>query len=374
MTKQNNILPWVKVGFGIYCILLAVGFMSAGFKLASGGKEGAEALFAFANNPMTGLIIGILATSLVQSSSTVTAVIVALVAGGLPLQTAIPMVMGANIGTTVTNTIVSMGHHKEKEDFQKAISAATVHDFFNVLNVLIFLPLELQFGILEKSSKLLTGALAGLGIGGGKGFNPVKFVTKPIIEVAEGIMGGLPNVATGAIMAVIGLSLIFFSITFIGKLLKKLMVGRAKEILNAAVGRGPIAGIASGALVTVLVQSSSTTTSLAVPLAGTGVLKLKDIYPFTLGSNIGTCITALIAALGISGQAATIALQIAIIHLLFNTYGTIVIYGIPFLRNIPIHCAEWLARTSNGKKRYVFGYVFSIFFAVPTAIMTLFGN
>ncbi|MFP3345087.1 Na/Pi cotransporter family protein, partial [Halomonas sp. SIMBA_159] len=86
-----------------------------------------------------------------------------------------------------------------------------------------------------------------------------------------------------------------------------------RDILKSAIGRGPVHGIVSGSIVTILVQSSSTTTSLMVPLVGTGVLKVRDVYPFTLGANIGTCITALLAATAISGDHAVFALQIALV-------------------------------------------------------------
>lgn len=111
------------------------------------------------------------------------------------------------------------------------------------------------------------------------------------------------------------------SIYYVGKLLKCLMVGRAKDILHTAIGRGPIAGILSGIFMTVLVQSSSTTTSLMVPLTGASVFGLREIYPFTLGANIGTCITALLAATAVSGPEALPALEIALVHFFFNFLG-----------------------------------------------------
>ncbi|VFN03455.1 MAG: solute carrier family 34 (sodium-dependent phosphate cotransporter) [Candidatus Kentron sp. G] len=107
----GSLLTWVGIIVLIYCILLAVGMIGTGFKWAAGGREGAERLFAFATNPFMGLLIGIMATALVQSSSTITSVIVGLVAGGLPVSAAIPMVMGANIGTTVTNNPGQSGPH-----------------------------------------------------------------------------------------------------------------------------------------------------------------------------------------------------------------------------------------------------------------------
>ena len=97
--------------------------------LQMGGSGTNKSTFEFASHPVAGLMIGLVATALIQSSSTVTSIIVGLVAGGLPIETAIPMVMGANIGTTVTNTIVSLGHIRNKEEFKRAFASATIHDF-----------------------------------------------------------------------------------------------------------------------------------------------------------------------------------------------------------------------------------------------------
>ena len=93
-------LVWLGVISYIYLLLVAVGTITAGFQWAVGGAGTAADLFRYADNPFMALVIGAFATALVQSSSTVTSVIVALVAAGLPVATAIPMVMGANVGTT----------------------------------------------------------------------------------------------------------------------------------------------------------------------------------------------------------------------------------------------------------------------------------
>lgn len=138
--SKSTYLRWANLAFMLYLLLVSVSMVGSGFKLASG--EHAKSLFEFASHPVAGLMIGLVATALIQSSSTVTSIIVGLVAGGLPVQIAIPMVMGANIGTTVTNTLVSLGHLRCKEEFKRAFASATVHDFFNLLAVLIFLPLE----------------------------------------------------------------------------------------------------------------------------------------------------------------------------------------------------------------------------------------
>ena len=137
---QQPIFKWAAVLLLVYLLIVAVSLIGGGFKQATGQR--AEELFQFATNPFMGLIIGTVSTALIQSSSTVSSIIVGLVAGGLPVSTAVPMIMGANIGTTITNTIVSLGHMADDDEFERAFAAATIHDFFNLWSVVIFLPLE----------------------------------------------------------------------------------------------------------------------------------------------------------------------------------------------------------------------------------------
>lgn len=279
--------------------------------------------------------------------------------------------MGANIGTTVTNTLVSLGHMRCKEEFRRAFASATVHDFFNLLAVAIFLPLEMMFGLLDKISSWLVSPFLGTGNMSMKGFDFMKPLTQPAIDLVKTPLETFGNNIGGALLIVIGISLIFLSITAMGKLMRSLMVVRAKEMLQHAIGRGPLHGIASGTVVTILVQSSSTTTSLMVPLVGTGVLKVRDVYPFTLGANIGTCITALLAATAVSGPNAVFALQIALVHLAFNVLATVIIFGIPFLREIPLKCAEFLSELATKNKAAVAGYLGLVFIAIPGSILAL---
>lgn len=367
MGNPNTGLKWLGVTALIYLLIVAVGVIGAGFKAATG--EHAEELFQFATNPFLGLIVGTVATALIQSSSTVTSIIVGLVAGGLPVATAIPMVMGANIGTTITNTLVSLGHIGDKTEFKRAFASATVHDFFNLLSVVIFLPLEILFHPLEKIGLFFAGLFVGGDSLSVKDLNLVKAATKPLVELFKHGTGILPAPFSGIALIIIGIALIFISILYVGKLLKALMVGRAKQMLHTAIGRGPIAGILSGTFVTVLVQSSSTTTSLMVPLAGAGVFGLKEIYPFTLGANIGTCVTALLAATAVSGSEALPALEIAMVHLCYNTLGVVVIFGVPFLCGLPIKGAEILAQVASERKTLAFAYIIGVFFLIPAILL-----
>ncbi|MBL0625999.1 Na/Pi cotransporter family protein [Aeromonas jandaei] len=368
-SATRALFNWMSVIALVYLILVAVGAVSHGFKGFSGGAEGAAQIFAFANNPFVALLLGILATALVQSSSTVTSVIVGLVAGGLPIGMAIPMVMGANLGTTITNTIVSLGHVRDRTEFRRAFAAATVHDFFNLLAVVIFLPLELMFGLLQHSAEWLANMLVGSANMSMKGMDFMKPLTAPAQQLIDSAVAFLPGKGAAIATIVIGILLILASVTYLGKVLQKVLVGRAKEVLHKALGRGPLSGITSGALVTIMVQSSSTTTSLMIPLAGGGVFSTRQLYPFTLGANIGTTITALLAATAISGAGAQLALTIALVHVLFNVFAVVFIYGVPFLRDLPVRAAEGLARVGSENKLLALGYVAGLFFALPALMM-----
>ena len=366
MTTRHYGRIWMKVILWIYALLIAVSVIGSGFKMAVGGSAAAAQLFSFADNAIMGLIAGTLATALVQSSSTVTSVIVGLVAGGLPVSLAIPMIMGANIGTTITNTLVSLGHIRCDKEFKRAFSASTVHDFFNWLAVLIILPLEVMTGFLEK----LASSAAELLVGGQsvsiKSLNFIKPLTSPAVDIIKGFAGVLPdNTMAGIAMIAVGICLIFASVVRLGKLLKKVMVGRAKNVLHRSIGRGPVSGIASGAAMTIMVQSSSTTTSLMVPLVGNGLFSVRQMYPFTLGANIGTTVTALLAATAITGAAALPALTIALVHFFFNIIAVGVVYGIKWLREIPLWMADKLSDLAVKKRVYAFAYLILAFFILP---------
>ncbi|AQZ32091.1 sodium:phosphate symporter [Pseudomonas sp. LPH1] len=361
-------LSWLLVVALIYLLLAGVGAIGDGFKAATGNN--ARELFAFATNPLVGLMIGLVATALIQSSSTVTSIIVGMVAGGLPIPIAIPLIMGANIGTSLTSTIVSLGHIRSGEEFRRALSAATVHDAFNITAVAILLPLELLFQPLQRLSESLAGLLVSDASVDMKSVNFMKTLLSPASDLLAGSVSWLPGaVWSGVALILIGVAMILFVVTAIGKVLRKVMVGRAKDIMHASVGRGPLSGIASGSVITVLVQSSSTTTALIVPLAGSGVFNLKQVYPFTLGTNIGTCVTALLAATAITGPTAEVAMQIALVHLLFNLLGILIIYALPFLRGVPPMIAEGLATLAQRSKLYVAAYIAGVFFALPLLLI-----
>ncbi len=365
---HNPWFTWTLIASLVYLLLVGVTMVGSGFKWVSGGSEGAEAIFAFASNPLAGVILGILATALVQSSSTVTSVIVGLVAGGVPVEIAIPMIMGANMGTTITNTIVSLGNVREKAAFGKSFQAATVHDFFNLYSILIFLPIEILFHPLQKSAAALADLFVGDADASMSSFNFIGAITKPVAKTFAQGAEVLPGNLGGFVIILLGIAMIFASVIYLGKTLRAVMTHKAKDLLERAVGRSKFSGIVSGTVVTVLVQSSSTTTSLVVPLAGAGILTTRQIFPFTMGANIGTCITALLAATAISGAGAEVALQIALVHLLYNVFGVLLFSVTPWLKDLPIRSAEALGTRVAKNRVWAMGYIFGIFFLLPGAV------
>jgi len=356
----------------LYLFLVGVSSLEAGIKAL--GADFQEGLLERVDHPVAGLFAGILATVLVQSSSVSTSTIVGLVgAGTLTVDAAVPMIMGANIGTTVTSTLASLGHVRRGDEFRRAFAAATVHDIFNVIAVLIFLPIQLGTGFLSDTAEKLADFLAGSGVEGGKADSPVKTFVKEPVSWAEDVFSSVTDSdrVLGGLLMVFGLALIFLALTFITKSMRLLIADRVERAMNSLISRGAgVPGLAVGLVMTVAVQSSSITTSILVPMVGAGVLTLRNAFPVTLGANLGTTVTALLASLAVDLRA---GLVVALTHSLFNLFGILVIYPIPAVRQIPVQLAERLARTASRNYLLVGAYVVGSFLVVPMVGLVLFG-
>ncbi|NNF54993.1 MAG: Na/Pi symporter [Acidimicrobiales bacterium] len=352
----------------IYLFLVGVSSLETGIKIM--GADTQEQLFSAVSNPIAGLCIGILGTVLVQSSSASTSVIVGLVASGaLGVDQAVPMVMGANIGTTVTNTLVSLGHVRQSNEFKRAFAAATVHDFFNVMAVVVLLPIELAFGLIsgiaERVSELLVGSA------GSEWKSPIKAWVKGPVGWLEDFWGaiGLDGNWQGTAMVLTGLVVILAALTLITKNMRKLVADRVERSVNAILGKGGGAvALLLGLVITIAVQSSSITTSILIPLSAAGVLSLRNAYPVTLGANVGTTITALLAALAASRPE---ALTVGLAHTTFNLAGILLLYVLPFARDVPVRLAEGLAEIAVERRAWAVAYVVGAFIIVPLIGVTL---
>lgn len=346
----------------LYAFLVGVKMLESGIKGI--GSDYTDPLFASVSNPLAGLFVGVLATVLVQSSSVTTATIVGLVASGVVgVEAAVPMIMGANIGTTVTNTLVSLTNARRSEQFRLAFTAATMHDFFNVLVVIVLLPLEIFTGFLHASASWIAGLFVDGNLGGSFD-SPIKAAVSWSAKLVEsGIESVVSSEVAGAIVTIaVAIAIIFVTLTFITKNMRALVADRIEASLNAVLAKSGTIGIIVGMLVTIAVQSSSITTSILIPLVASGLLMVRNAYPITLGANIGTTITALLAAMA---AGSVDGLTIAFTHTLFNVLGILLIYPWPRLRFIPVLLAEGLANVAVRSKSLAVAYTFGMFVVIP---------
>jgi sodium-dependent phosphate cotransporter len=424
--------------FNLYFFLVGLGLMGDSFKVLAGKSAGN--LFQAADHPIAGLMVGILATVLVQSSSTSTSIVVGLVGSGvMPVRQAIFVIMGANIGTSVTNTIVSLGHVKDPVEYERAFAGATVHDMFNFLCVVVLLPLEAIVGAISGGggplywlSFSLTSGLKELS--GGTFTSPISIIIKPVykllmsvdknkikalaigaptnsscltksgagsggLTVAKvdyyicgnatklansleawdknvikapltkgGAFKGMSDGLSGGLGLAISLIVLCLALFFLVMTLKRLFLGSAKKCIAKATNMNGYLAILVGAGMTIAVQSSSIITSALTPLVGIGTLPLDKMLPLTLGANIGTTCTALLASMVISTEA---AIQIALCHLFFNIFGILIFYPLPILRQLPLKAAKWMGGMTIAFTWFPLAYIAFAFFLVPLILLGL---
>lgn len=358
LSKTQTVIRLIQLVIFLYLFLFSIDLMSASLKMF--GKGFAEMLISTTSNPVVGLFIGILATSLVQSSSSTTSIVVGMVGGGvLNIANAVPIIMGANIGTSVTNTLVSLAHVKRSFEFQRSFAASTVHDFFNILAVIALFPLQHFTNYLSITARFLGNHFED--IGGLQLFNPIKAITKPVVDILKDLIGD-----HAWILLIISLICLFFALRNLVAVLRILVVKRAEVWFDKILFKTAIRAFVIGLLLTILAQSSSITTSLIVPIAGAGILRLEQVFPYTLGSNIGTTFTAILASLITANPDAVV---VAFAHLLFNISGIIIWW--PF-KIVPITAARKFAEFAIRNKFIPLAYIILMFFIVPIVIILIF--
>lgn len=345
--------------------------------------------------------------------------------------------MGANIGTSVTNTIVSMGHVKQRDEFRRAFAGATVHDLFNWLTVIVLLPTEVItksfFGTsyLFYASKSITDSM-GIEQKQETKVEFLKKITKPftsrVIQIDKSVIKriakgkhvgddeslikywcsktekvlnatlsnktvevgvkpcsfifhgtGMKDSLVGTILLILSIALLCFCLICIVKLLHSMLKGNLALVVKKTINAdfpGPFKyftgyfAILVGTGMTMLVQSSSIFTSALTPLVGIGIVTIERIFPLTLGANIGTTGTAILASLASSSNFQA-ALQISLCHLLFNITGIAIWFPVPFMRNVPIKCAKKLGDTTSTYRWFALVYLILCFFILPGVIFGL---
>nr|KAF6432395.1 solute carrier family 34 member 2 [Rousettus aegyptiacus] len=442
------------LGF-LYLFVCSLDVLSSAFQLV-GGKVAGQFFSnnSIMSNPVAGLMIGVLVTVMVQSSSTSTSIVVSMVASSLlTVKAAIPIIMGANIGTSITNTLVALMQAGDRNVFRRAFAGATVHDFFNWLSVLVLLPLEAATSYLELLTNLVVESFHFKSGEDAPALLKVITdpVTKKIIELNQTVINqiamqdsaaqnmslikiwcktlttvtqvnvtvpstenctspslcwtdgvhtwtiknvtyqeniakcqhifvnsNLPDVVVGVILLVTSLFVLCGCLILIVKLLGSVLKGQVAAIIKKTINTDfpfPFAWLAGylailvGAAVTFVVQSSSVFTSTMTPLIGIGVISIERVYPLTLGANIGTTTTAIMAALTSPSSTLKSSLQIALCHFFFNISGILLWYPIPFTR-LPIRLAKGLGSISAKYRWFAIFYLIGLFLLFP---LTVFG-
>ncbi|HHD15522.1 MAG TPA: sodium dependent phosphate transporter [Euryarchaeota archaeon] len=365
----------------LYFFIIGIKLMGSGFKgldTVFGSEEGsfAETLVSAVSNPLVGLCMGVFITAVVQSSSATTSTVVAMVAVNPSFfPYAIPIVIGANIGTSVTNIIVSLGHIRHPPSFRRAFAGALVHDFFNVTAASLIFPAEWLVRILTGKGFLeRLGVWAASGLVGSRGvqFDLIHRLLDPVLDPIKGIISGIgggihPHAATFILIG-FGLVVLFVSLTFITKSARRAIDGKVQRVVDRVLFRNAPTSFLFGLTLTSFVQSSSVTTSIAVPLVGGGILTIEQIFPYTLGANVGTTVTALLAALAADfvGEGGKLALAISFVHLFFNIMGIALIYP---LRKVPIYLARRVARYMAANRKMAIVFLFVVFFLTPGIVI-----
>ncbi len=364
---ENNGTAVHKAKNAVYILLVLFLFLFSidllTTALGYSGKTVAQSILDVTANPFVSLFIGLLITALIQSSSTTTSMIVAMVASGsIDMQRAIPLIMGANIGTTLTSTIVALTFITKREEFKRAIAAGSVHSFFNILSVAILFPLQLKFNFLGIISQRIAQFFTSSNGGEARALHAeFRLLNLPVSDWLMG-MTNFP-----LIIAILGVILLFISIRLFIKLFYKIYIGSAREKFHTVVFSNPYKSFGWGVFITAVIHSSTVTTSLVVPMVATGKIDIRRVYPFIVGANIGTTFTALTAA--VLGSPA--AISIGITHFLFNVIGGFLFLLLPGFNKLPLIFAETLGDICFRHKLFSVLYIIITFFLLPFAFIYL---
>jgi sodium-dependent phosphate cotransporter len=350
---------WILTGESVgllLAFLIALKMMILSFKLLN--IEVVEQIILATANPFLCLFIGLLTTALIHSSSTITAMTIAIVASGtISIENAVYMIMGANIGTTVTATIVSLGHAARKKEFRKAISASMAHHFFNVLTAIIFFPLEYYFGFLSGTARniaLLFTIYPTLSLT--YYFNPIEWWVIPIASQLIALLGNLVWLSL-----VFSIIFLFYVLHLASNLFRKHLLAQPESRLEKYLFGTPSQALIAGIVVTVALQSSTVVTSLLVPVVAANKLSIKRVFPFIMGANIGTTIKAILASFSTTEAAFTIALT----HLLFNVLGALIFFPFADIRQVPVNLARRIGKLTLRSRSFGFLYISLTFFIAP---------
>ncbi|AMQ55159.1 Na/Pi symporter [Algoriphagus sanaruensis] len=352
-SRSPKYFNYIKVFLALLLFIFAIDLLTVAMSAINSGV--ALEILQVTSNPFVSLFIGLLVTALIQSSSTVTASVVAIVASGnLTLQQAVPIVLGANIGTTLTSTLVSFSFIMKKKEFRRALTAGIVHDLFNIITVILLFPLEVYFGFLSKISEKVASLFASdNNFDGPIIYNRMftRSISEWIIEVIN-----IPFLTM-----LLSIFMVFLAIKVLSTEMYRTFIKNSFEEINKIIFQKTGLAFLYGIFFTAAVQSSTVTTSLVVPLVASKKVSVAKSFPFIIGANIGTTITAVIASIYKSEA----AIALAIVHILFNSFGALIFLPFPEIRQLPVRLAESMGRISLKYRVVGFAYILLTFFIIP---------
>ena len=386
--SNDTIRLALTVGLSIFFFISSLEGVKHGFKLIFSEWQASILDMITGNSAaITGLALGMLSTALVQSSSAVVAATMVsmsgMVASGLPMDAAIkfgvPMVLGANIGTTVTNTIVAFGIERgmTMKEFKDTIPGVIVDDVYEGLTIALFFLLELTTGFISKIVIRLGDFYVNV-------LNMETFFSafedtiidiliedpmiKPMKSFAVDYFGTLGG---GIFMFIFWFIVIIISMGGITKGLERLIETGWEDRVKAAF-ESPAKSFITGFTITFIVGSSSIGSSLVIPFLATRVVTLKTAYPYLVGCNLATAVDMSQIYGYIAGG--TVGMVLGSAHVLLNLMALTLWFLSP-LRFVPVALAEWLGAklTENENAVYaLFLWVIVIFFVIPILIIYVF--
>lgn len=269
---------------------------------------------------------GILATCFVQSSSAVTVMLVlGLASGAIPFLVAVAAMFGANIGTTITPLLLSFGLVDDRRRYSRALRVGLIHVWFNVLGVLVLLPLELAFGVFERISRSFTAPLEHL-------VSDEAFVPESVSAVYIQDLDITP--LTAWILLLGGIVASFVAMRMAAAKAAVFIEGTGHRMLDRCDGAANGVGVFLGIFAVMLTRTSSSVVSAVGALHAGRAVSLHNALAIVLGANIGTTLTGILVASSIPGDLGTAALEVALIHFLFNLSGVLLLLLVPALSSL----------------------------------------
>lgn len=380
LSGWGKFIRWLLVLASVFAIIIGINLILDG--VYSVGSSSTNRLYDLARDPIIGLLIGVLATTLVQSSTTTTTLTVAAVGAGIvTVPVAIPIIMGANIGTTMTALLVSFSYMGERREFKKAFTTAAMHLWFNVLVVLIALTIEILFHPLQTISGYLADRVLGANDTTVPTTHVVEKIMTPIVETigTHGLFGMVGNggVAT-ALSLITGTLCILVAIRVMSYQLRMITAATAHSLLDMFSSPGEnkrqtlktnTLGFGVGLLFTIMVTASSVTVSSMQPFAVTKSLRRRAMLAVILGANVGTTLTAMIATFAIVGVHGSFALQAALVHVGMNLVGAITVLCVPSLGRAIINLSAGSARLAARSYTKAIATIVGMFMAFPLAVL-----